>query len=105
MNYLIDGDDGSDCRSPYHKGCSKCEHEEEPVCPICLNLDGWCENECSEYMKGYNDARKEMIKKIEPLVKLLHAEDWEFGNSEDECKRLIEATRNKIGYSKKDLEL
>lgn len=24
MNELIDGDDGRDCRSPYHLGCEKC---------------------------------------------------------------------------------
>ena len=26
-NYLIDGDDGSNCQSPLHRGCELCEKE------------------------------------------------------------------------------
>lgn len=43
------------------------------------------------------------LKEIENMVQLLHSDDWEYGNSEERCEELKEATRNKIGYSKSDL--
>jgi hypothetical protein len=43
------------------------------------------------------------FKEIEDLVQLVHAEDWEYGNSEERCAELVEKTRNRIGYTKEDV--
>lgn len=43
------------------------------------------------------------FKEIEMLVQLKHSDDWEYGNDEKRCAELIEATRNKIGYTKDDV--
>ena len=40
------------------------------------------------------------LQEVEMLVRMLHSEDWEYGNTEEECEQLLEQTRNKIGYSK-----
>ena len=32
-NYLIDGDNGSDCRSPLHRGCKLCNPKKEIIEP------------------------------------------------------------------------
>lgn len=44
------------------------------------------------------------FKEIEALVQLKHSDDWEYGNDEKRCAELIEATRNKIGYTKADVK-
>jgi hypothetical protein len=44
------------------------------------------------------------LKEIEMLVQLKHFNDWEYGNDEKRCNELIEATRNKIGYTKDDVK-
>lgn len=39
MNYMIDGDNGSDCDSPYHDGCEYCEAEIIIlVCDVCKEV-------------------------------------------------------------------
>ena len=44
------------------------------------------------------------FREIEVLVQLKHSEDWEYGNDEKRCKELIEATRNRIGYTEADVK-
>ena len=44
------------------------------------------------------------FREIEMLVQLKHSEDWEYGNDEKRCKELIEATRNRIGYTEADVK-
>lgn len=44
------------------------------------------------------------FREIEMLVQLKHSEDWEYGNDEKRCKELIEATRNRIGYTETDVK-
>lgn len=44
------------------------------------------------------------FKEIEALVQLKHSDDWEYGNDEKRCKELVEATRNKIGYTESDVK-
>ncbi len=44
------------------------------------------------------------FKEIEMLVQLNHSDDWEYGNNEKRCKELVEATRNKIGYTEADVK-
>lgn len=44
------------------------------------------------------------FREIEMLVQLKHSEDWEYGNDENRCKELIEATRNRIGYTEEDVK-
>jgi len=44
------------------------------------------------------------FREIEILVQLKHSEDWEYGNDEKRCKELIEATRNRIGYTEADVK-
>ena len=44
------------------------------------------------------------FREIEILVQLKHSEDWEYGNDEKRCKELIEATRNRIGYTETDVK-
>ena len=44
------------------------------------------------------------LKEIEMLVQLNHSEDWEYGNDEKRCKELIEATRNRVGYTEADVK-
>lgn len=44
------------------------------------------------------------FKEIEALVQLKHSDDWEYGNDEKRCKELVEATRNKIGYTEADVK-
>jgi len=41
---------------------------------------------------------------IESLVQMKHYEDESYGNDEKRCAELIEMTRNKIGYTKKDVK-
>ena len=44
-NYLIDGDNGSDCRSPLHSGCELCNPKKEIKEPrYCI----YCNNELTE---------------------------------------------------------
>lgn len=44
------------------------------------------------------------FREVEMLVQLKHSEDWEYGNDEKRCKELIEATRNRIGYTEADVK-
>ena len=44
------------------------------------------------------------FREIEMLVQLKHSEDLEYGNDEKRCKELIEATRNRIGYTETDVK-
>lgn len=44
------------------------------------------------------------FKEIEALVQLKHSDDWEYGNDEKRCRELVEATRNKIGYTEADVK-
>ena len=44
------------------------------------------------------------FKEIEMLVQLNHHDDSDYGNDEKRCAELIEATRNKVGYTKDDVE-
>ena len=44
------------------------------------------------------------FREIEVLAQLKHSEDWEYGNDEKRCKELIEATRNRIGYTEADVK-
>ena len=44
------------------------------------------------------------FKEIEMTVQMKHFNDSDFGNSKAECEKLIEKTRNKIGYTKEDVE-
>ena len=43
------------------------------------------------------------FQEIEMLVQLKHYDDSDYGNDEKRCAELIEATRNKIGYTKNDV--
>ena len=40
------------------------------------------------------------LQEVEMLVRVFHNNDEIHGNTEEECKYLLEQTRNKIGYSK-----
>lgn len=44
------------------------------------------------------------FKEIEMLVQLKHCDDSDYGNDEKRCAELIEATRNKVGYTKDDVK-
>ena len=44
------------------------------------------------------------FKEIEMLVQLKHYDDSDYGNNEKKCAELIEATRNKVGYTKDDVK-
>jgi hypothetical protein len=44
------------------------------------------------------------FKEIEMLVQLKHYDDSDYGNDEKKCAELIEATRNKVGYTKDDVK-
>lgn len=44
------------------------------------------------------------FEEIEMLVKLKHYDDSSYGNDEKRCDELIEATRNKVGYTKHDVK-
>jgi len=44
------------------------------------------------------------FKEIESLVQQIHFEDSDYGNDEKRCAELIEKTRNKIGYTSKDVQ-
>jgi len=50
-----------------------------------------------------NVTSKLSFKEIEMLVQIKHYEDSDYGNCEKRCDELIEETRNKIGYTKKDV--
>lgn len=41
---------------------------------------------------------------IEMLVQLKHSDDWEYGNDGKRCAELVEATRNKVGYTEADVK-
>lgn len=44
------------------------------------------------------------FREIEMLVQLNHYDDSDYGNDEKRCAELIEATRNKVGYTKDDVK-
>lgn len=44
------------------------------------------------------------FKEIEMLVQLKHYDDSDYGNDGKRCAELIEATRNKVGYTKEDVK-
>ena len=50
------------------------------------------------------DKRILSLKAIEDVLQSCHLEDEFYGNDKKRCEQLIEQTRNKIGYSKKDLK-
>jgi hypothetical protein len=54
-NYLIDGDDGSNCQSPLHRGCKNCEEKEIGVCSMCLEYLKEEEEEICEECKKFNE--------------------------------------------------
>ena len=43
------------------------------------------------------------FEEIESLVKLKHYNDSDYGNNKKQCEELIEATRNKVGYTSDDV--
>ena len=45
------------------------------------------------------------FKEIEMLVQLKHFDDSDYGNDDKRCAELIEATRNKVGYTKDDVKV
>lgn len=58
----------------------------------------------SEIMDLLNVIGGLSFKEIEMLVQLKHYDDSDYGNDEKRCAELIEATRNKIGYTKDDVK-
>jgi hypothetical protein len=65
----------------------------------------------NETKKNIRELKKAIIvskldlKEIENVVQLLHAADWEYGNSKKRCAELVEKTRNEIGYTKEDFRV
>jgi len=57
-----------------------------------------------EFINPHKISGKLSFREIEMLVQLLHSYDWEYGNDEDRCRELLEATRNKIGYTEADVK-
>ena len=58
----------------------------------------------SEILDLFGVIGRLSFREIEMLVQLNHSEDWEYGNDEKRCKELIEATRNRIGYTEADVK-
>jgi hypothetical protein len=58
----------------------------------------------SEILDLFGVIGKLSFKEIEMLVKLNHSDDSDYGNDKKRCAELIEATRNKVGYTKDDIE-
>jgi hypothetical protein len=58
----------------------------------------------SEILDLFGIIGRLSLKEIEMLVKLNHYDDSDYGNDKKKCAELIEATRNKVGYTKEDIE-
>jgi hypothetical protein len=58
----------------------------------------------SEILDLFGIIGRLSLKEIEMLVKLNHYNDSDYGNDKKKCAELIEATRKKVGYTKKDIE-
>jgi hypothetical protein len=58
----------------------------------------------SEILDLFGIIGRLSLKEIEMLVKLNHYDDSDYGNDKKRCAELIEATRNKVGYTKEDIE-
>jgi hypothetical protein len=58
----------------------------------------------SEILDLFGIIGRLSLKEIEMLVKLNHYDDSDYGNNKKRCAELIEATRNKVGYTKEDIE-
>ena len=58
----------------------------------------------SEILDLFGLIGKLSFREIEMLVQQKYSDDWEYGNDEKRCSELIEATRNKIGYTKEDVK-
>lgn len=57
----------------------------------------------SEILDLFGVIGRLSLKEIEMLVKLNHYDDSDYGNDKKRCAELIEATRNKVGYTKDDI--
>jgi hypothetical protein len=58
----------------------------------------------SEILDLFGIIGRLSLKEIEMLVQLNHYDDSDYGNDKKKCAELIEATRNKVGYTKDDIE-
>ena len=58
----------------------------------------------SEILDLFGVIGRLSFKEIEMLVQLKHYDDSDYGNNEKRCSELIEATRNKVGYTKDDVK-